>query len=151
MTVWPDSFAIAASGLTAERIRMDVIASNIANAQTTRTPQGGPYRREEVVLVPQYVQTPATFQDWLGQAAQSSTSAMPAGVAVAAIVQDPSPFRLVYDPSNPDAVGGYVQMPNVDISTEMVDLISAARLYQANVTAFDASKQMAMAALSIGR
>ncbi|MBX6352292.1 MAG: flagellar basal body rod protein FlgC [Thermoflavifilum sp.] len=150
MFVWPDSFSIAASGLTAQRLRMDVIASNIANAQTTRTPEGGPYRREEVVLVPQYVQTPG-FADVLSQAGGDGTAQLPAGVRVAAITQDPSPFQLVYDPTNPDAVNGYVEMPNVDVTTEMVDLISASRLYQANATAFDASKQMAMAALNIGR
>jgi flagellar basal-body rod protein FlgC len=149
MGYWYDSMSISASGLTAERLRMDVIASNIANAQTTRTPQGGPYRREEVVLTPQYLQP--SFGDWLARFQSNTDAPVGAGVAVSAIVQDPSPFKLVYDPDNPDAVNGYVQMPNVDISTEMVDLVAASRAYEANVTAFDAAKQMAMAALSLAK
>ncbi|MCL6626446.1 flagellar basal body rod protein FlgC [Alicyclobacillus shizuokensis] len=142
---WLGDLAISASGLTAERLRMDVIANNIANANTTRTPTGGPYRREMVVLAPRT----NSFQDALS-AAQSGTES-DAGVQVVGIVQDPSPFRVVYDPGNPDAVNGYVQMPNVDVSTEMVDMVSAARAYQANVTAFDAAKQMETAAISLGK
>jgi flagellar basal-body rod protein FlgC len=80
-----------------------------------------------------------------------SDEAVGAGVQVAGVVQDPSPFQLVYDPTNPDAVNGYVEMPNVDISTEMVDMMSAQQAYQANVTAFDAGKQMDMDALTIGQ
>ncbi|MCL6632354.1 MAG: flagellar basal body rod protein FlgC [Alicyclobacillus herbarius] len=144
MSWWGD-LGISASGLTAERLRMDVIANNIANANTTRTPSGGPYRREMVVLAPRT----NTFQDAL--AAEQSTASGTAGVQVVGIVQDPSPFRLVYDPSNPDAVNGYVQMPNVDIATEMVDMVSAARAYEANATAFDATKQMESAAISLGK
>jgi flagellar basal-body rod protein FlgC len=129
---------------------MDVIANNIANAQTTRTPQGGPYRREMVVLTPGGAGS--SFQDYLNDAmGQFGGTNSGLGVRVAAVVQDPSPFKLVYDPSNPDAVNGYVQMPNVDISTEMVDLVSASRAYEANVTAFDAGKQMALDALSLGK
>jgi flagellar basal-body rod protein FlgC len=145
-----NSMAISASGLTAQRLRMDVIANNIANAQTTRTPQGGPYRREMVVLQPVYNNN-WSFDDALQSAMNGSPVPPGAGVQVAGIVQDPSPFKLVYDPSNPDAVNGYVQMPNVDIATEMVDLVAASRAYEANVTAFDAAKQMAMAALSLAR
>jgi flagellar basal-body rod protein FlgC len=145
-----NSMAISASGLTAQRLRMDVIANNIANAQTTRTPQGGPYRREMVVLQPVY-NSNWSFDDALQSAMNGSPVPPGAGVEVAGIVQDPSPFKLVYDPSNPDAVNGYVQMPNVDIATEMVDLVAASRAYEANVTAFDAAKQMAMAALSLAR
>jgi flagellar basal-body rod protein FlgC len=146
---WATGMDISASGLTAQRLRMDVIANNIANAQTTRTPEGGPYRREMVVLQP--LTNNVSFGDVL-QTAMGGTAEPPgAGVEVAGIVQDPSPFKLVYDPSNPDAVNGYVQMPNVDIATEMVDLVAASRAYEANVTAFDAAKQMDMAALSLGR
>jgi flagellar basal-body rod protein FlgC len=144
-----NSMAISASGLTAQRLRMDVIANNIANAQTTRTPQGGPYRREMVVLQPVY--NNGSFDDALQTAMDGAAEPPGAGVEVAGIVEDPSPFKLVYDPSNPDAVNGYVQMPNVDIATEMVDLVAASRAYEANVTAFDAAKQMAMAALSLAR
>jgi flagellar basal-body rod protein FlgC len=146
---WMSGLSISASGLTAQRVRMDVIANNIANAQTTRTAQGGPYRREMVVLRPAY-QTPS-FSDVLQGAMGGSSAPQPAGVMVSGIVQDNSPFKLVYDPSNPDAVDGYVQMPNVDITTEMVDMVSASRAYEANVTAFDAGKQMDMAALSLGK
>ncbi|WP_026974492.1 flagellar basal body rod protein FlgC [Alicyclobacillus contaminans] len=150
---WMPSLGISASGLTAQRLRMDVIANNIANAQTTRTPEGGPYRREMVVLQPQYEST--SFQSVLDQVSGGGSFGQagvePAGVAVTGIVEDPSPFKVVYDPTNPDAVNGYVQMPNVDISTEMVDMISASRAYEANVTAFDAGKQMAMDALSLGK
>ncbi len=149
MLDWSNSMAISASGLTAQRLRMDVIANNIANAQTTRTPEGGPYRREMVVLQP--MTNNVSFGDVLQTAMNGTAEAPGAGVEVAGIVEDPSPFKLVYDPSNPDAVNGYVQMPNVDIATEMVDLVAASRAYEANVTAFDAAKQMAMAALSLGR
>jgi flagellar basal-body rod protein FlgC len=115
--------SISASGLTANNLWLDVIANNIANANTTRTPGGGPYRREDVVLAP----VPQSFSGTLsGQMAASG-----GGVEVRSIVRDPGPFPLVYDPSSPDAVNGYVQMPNVDISTEMVDMITASRAYQA--------------------
>jgi flagellar basal-body rod protein FlgC len=151
-----DSMNTSASGLTAERLTMDVIANNIANANTTRTPEGGPYRREVAVLAPMQNQ-PDSFSSMLSQfsngQAPLNTAAGPqtTGVQVAGITKDQSPFKLVYDPSNPDAVNGYVQMPNVDVSQEMVDMISASRAYEANVTAFDAGKQMNMDALSIGK
>lgn len=152
MSNWMDGLGISASGLTAQRLRMDVISSNIANAQTTRTPEGGPYRRQMVILSPMYSHN--NFQDTLNQAmgaGQSGSYGAGQGVAVTGVVQDNSPFKLVYDPSNPDAVNGYVQMPNVDISTEMVDMVSASRAYEANVTSFDASKQMALDALTLGK
>ena len=82
---------------------------------------------------------------------QTGTSAAGTGVHVAGVVQDPSAFKVVYDPTNPDAVNGYVQMPNVDVATEMVDMVSASRAYEANVTAFDASKQMYQDALNLGK
>jgi flagellar basal-body rod protein FlgC len=150
-----DSLNISASGLTAERLTMDIIANNIANANTTRTPEGGPYRREVAVLAPM-VNQPNSFSSILnqftaGQASGMSSGVQTVGVQVAGITKDQSPFKLVYDPSNPDAVNGYVQMPNVDVSQEMVDMISASRAYEANVTAFDAGKQMNMDALSIGK
>lgn len=148
---WLDSLGISASGLAAQNLRMNVIANNIANAQTTRTPQGGPYRREMVVLAPNT--SSPSFSHWLSQstngAAAPATQDM--GVKVVQIAQDPSPFKLVYDPSSPDAVNGYVQMPNVDIATEMVDMVSASRAYEANVTAFDAGKQMLTDALTLGK
>jgi len=150
---WWDSLNISASGLTAQALRMDVISNNIANAQTTRTPSGGPYRREMVVLQPGMA--PTSFAGWLSQSMQqsgaSSASYAGTGVQVAGVVQDSSAFKVVYDPNNPDAVNGYVQMPNVDVATEMVDMVSASRAYEANVTAFDASKQMYQDALNLGK
>lgn len=138
---------ISASGLTADRTWLDVVANNIANANTTRTPQGGPYRREEVV----FGQVPSqSFGSVLG-GTLSASGAPGRGVQVMGIVQDPSPFKLVYDPSSPNAVNGYVQMPNVSISTEMVDMIAASRAYGANVTAFNAAKAIDVQALSIGK
>ncbi|MCF8568059.1 flagellar basal body rod protein FlgC [Alicyclobacillus tolerans] len=151
MPSWMNSLGISASGLTAQSLRMDVIANNIANANTTRTASGGPYRREMVELQPQQASQP--FSSWLQSAlgSNSTPTAADAGVRVAGIVQDPSPFKLVYDPTNPDAVNGYVQMPNVNVSTEMADMISASNAYQANVTAFDAGKQMMLDALNLGK
>ena len=125
-----DALEVSASALTAERLRMDVTAENLANAQTTRTAAGGPYRRKEVVL--------AEAQGSFGAALRSA-----AGVEVAQIAEDQTPLKQVYDPSHPDAdANGYVQMPNVDPVAEMVDLISAQRAYEANVTAMQAAKQM---------
>ena len=140
-----NGLSISASGLTANRLWLDVIANNIANANTTRTPQGGPYRQEEVVLSGVPV-TPFS-QTLQGQISNLSGG----GVQVQGIVQNPGPFKLVYDPSNPNAVNGYVQMPNVDIAQEMVDMITATRAYQANVTAFDSGKTMDVEAISLGK
>nr|NNM91161.1 flagellar basal body rod protein FlgC [Bacilli bacterium] len=136
--------SISASGLTANNLWINVIANNIANANTTRTPSGGPYRREEVVLASG--NGSPSFASAL-QAATGSTG----GVHVQSIVQDPTPFKLVYDPSSPDAVNGYVQMPNVSIATEMVDLLTASHAYQANITAFNAAKAVDTQALQIGK
>ena len=131
------SLDISASALSAERLRMDVTAENLANAQSTRTANGGPYRRKEVVLE----QAGGGFAGALAAARANGGPA--GGVRVAQIVQDPAPDRLVYDPSHPDAnAQGYVRMPNVNPVTEMVDLISASRSYEANVTAMQTAKQM---------
>ena len=135
---------IAASGLSAERMRMDVTAENLANAQTTRGPNGGPYRRKEVVL--QSVGG-GGFQSALASAVGSvpgaGTSQQPGGVQVAGIATDPAAPRMVYDPGHPDAnAQGYVALPNVNPVTEMVDLISASRAYEANVTAMQTAKAM---------
>ena len=138
-----DAIDISGSGLSAERLRMDVTAENLANAQSTRGANGQPYRRKEVVL-----QQADGFENALRAAGASSPSgtgsSSPArGVQVAAIAEDPSPNRMVYDPGHPDAnAQGYVEMPNVDPVTEMVDLISASRAYEANVTAMQTAKQM---------
>lgn len=133
---------ISGSGLTAERLRMDVIASNVANASSTRSDQGGAYKRLVAVL-----EARGGSYGSLGEAGFSG-----AGVRVSRVIEDPSPLRLVYDPTHPDArPDGYVEMPNVNPVMEMVDLIAAARAYEANVTVLNASKQMAMKALDIGR
>jgi flagellar basal-body rod protein FlgC len=133
-----DAIGIAASGLTAERTRMDVTAENLANAQTTNGPGGQPYRRQEVVL--QSVGgTP--FQNTLASAMGGAPA--PGGVQVSGIVSDPTPDQLVYDPGNPAAnAQGYVKMPNVNPVTEMTDLIDEADSYQADVTAMDTAKTM---------
>jgi flagellar basal-body rod protein FlgC len=136
------SLDVSASGLTAERMRMDVSAENLANAQTTRTAAGGPYRRKEVVLEDA---APGSFGASLASAmgAQSGSAVTPGGVQVAGIVEDSTPMKTVYDPGHPDAnAQGYVKMPNVDTVTEMTDLISASRAYEANVTAMQTAKQM---------
>jgi flagellar basal-body rod protein FlgC len=146
------SINIAASGLAAERLRSDVIADNIANASTTRTPEGGPFQRSRVILRPKNAQPyfrlpfqPEGFDNGAGQ-----------GVRVSAVEKDSSPARLMYDPTHPDAIKtgpktGYVEMPNVNIVTEMVDLIAASRAYDANSTMANGSKAMFMKALEIGR
>jgi flagellar basal-body rod protein FlgC len=132
-----DAIDISASGLTAERMRMDVTAQNLANAQTTRGADGEPYRRKEVVLAER--QAPGSF----GAALAGAMTTGGKGVEVAAITEDQTPLKQVYDPSHPDADdNGYVQMPNVDTVAEMVDLISSQRAYEANVTAMQAAKQM---------
>jgi flagellar basal-body rod protein FlgC len=135
-----DAIDIAGSGLTAERLRMDVTAENLANAQTTRAADGGPYHRKEVVLQQAGGSTFATMLT--GAIGGVRAAQEPRGVEVAAIVEDQTAERLVYDPSHPDAdANGYVAMPNVNPVTEMVDLISASRAYEMNVTAMQAAKQ----------
>ncbi|SKA86319.1 flagellar basal-body rod protein FlgC [Caloramator quimbayensis] len=138
------SFRISLSGLTAERFRMDLIADNIANAETTRTESGGPYKRKVV-----------TFEENLNRELNKNTlkyDKEPLGVKIGKIEEDNSPLKKVYDPNHPDAdKDGYVLMPNVNILNEMVDLIAASRAFEANVTAINAQKQMAQKALEIGR
>lgn len=140
------SMDISASALTAQRMRMDIISQNIANANTTRTAAGGPYRRRVAVL--SQTDSPV-FSQYLNDARDAVVGN---GVKVSQIVEDNSPFTMDYDPSNPDAdANGYVAMPNVDIVTEMLDMMSATRSYEANVTALNATKNMAVKALEIGR
>jgi flagellar basal-body rod protein FlgC len=134
-----DAINISGSGLSAERLRMDVTAENLANAQSTRGANGQPYRRKEVVLQ----QAEGNFENALRTASTSSKAPLARGVQVSGIVEDDTPNRQVYDPGHPDANGeGYVEMPNVDPVTEMVDLISASRAYEANVTAMQTAKSM---------
>lgn len=133
------SLRISSSGLSAERLRMDTISSNIANANTTRGENGEPYRRKVAV-----------FQENLDQALNNGNKLL--GVKAVGIEEDTSPFQKVYDPTNPDAdKDGYVTMPNVNILNEMADLITATRAYEANVTAMNSEKSMFLKALEIGR
>lgn len=138
---------ISATALTAQRFRMDVISENLANAEVTRTADGTPYRRRNVVLGER--ENSVSFSDTLNQ---TKASMYGGGVRVASVVESREPFKLVYDPRHPDAnEEGYVNMPNVDTVTEMVDLMSASRAYEANVTAFNTTKSMALKALEIGK
>lgn len=133
------SLAITDSALTAERLQMDVIANNVANANTTQTPEGGPYRAEQVVFTPGDVE---------GDVPGGLSGA---GVQVAQVVQDQRPPRMVYDPNNPNAnAKGYVAYPNVDPVTEMTNMMAAQRAYQASVTAADTVKSMALDAINLG-
>ncbi len=139
---------ISASGLTAQRLRMDTISENIANVNTTRTPAGGPYRRKVVVFESRDPEQ--MFGGIFSQALEQQKTGD--GVRVVRIAQDNSPFKMVYDPNHPDAnAQGYVMMPNVNIVTEMVNMISATRAYEANTTAIKSSKDIALRALEIGR
>jgi len=125
-----DAIEISGSGLSVQRARMDVIAENIANAETTRTPEGGPYRRLQLLVAP--AERPA------------------GGVEAAGLVVDNSPLRQVYDPSHADAdAEGYVQMPNVDVAIEMVDMLAASRAYEANARALRVAREMAQDAINI--
>jgi len=137
-----------ASALTAQRLRMDIISQNIANANTTRTENGTPYRRRIVVFQESSQGRP--FSEYLTSA--SKERYLTNGVKVSRIVEDSTPFKRVYDPGHPDAdEEGYVEMPNVDIVTEMVNMISATRAYEANVTSINTTKSMALKALEIGK
>ncbi|ASS65722.1 MULTISPECIES: flagellar basal body rod protein FlgC [Paenibacillus] len=144
-----NGFDISASALTAQRLRMDVISSNIANAETTRASyvngEFQPYKRKMVVLEPMKEGSFASMlQNEMGEASK--------GVKVSRIQEDRTPDKLVYNPSHPDAdKNGYVKMPNVDVTKEMVDMISASRSYEANVTALNATKTMFVKALEIGK
>jgi len=129
---------ISASGLYAERTRMNVIANNLANANSTRTPEGGPFRRQLVVL--------------RGAEATDPNNLQGLGVTVTGVADDATPFPLVYDPGHPDAnADGYVAMPNVNVVEEMVDMITALRAYEANITAIDANKSIVRRSLDIIR
>lgn len=142
------SLEIGASALTAQRLRMDTISQNIANANTTRTEKGTPYRRRLVVFEEKSSDIP--FSEYLTKSSRERFAG--SGVRVAKIVEDSSPLKRIYDPGNPDAdAEGYVNMPNVDIITEMVNMISATRAYEANVTSINTTKSIAMKALEIGR
>lgn len=135
---------ISASALTAERTRMNLISSNLANVNSTRTAEGGPYRRKDAVFAA--TPPPGSFGAALGRAAEARR------VEVTQIVDDPNPPRLQYEPTHPDAdPAGYVAYPNINVVEEMADMISASRSYEANVTAAQAAKSMALKTLELGR
>ena len=134
----------AASGMTAERLRLDVISNNIANVNTTRTTEGGPYRRQFVTFEPRPGEN--VFSRSLKRQLQLN------GVKVTGISKDDSPPRLVYEPGHPDAdADGYVKLPNINIVTEMVDMMTASRAYEANVASVNVAKSMMLKALEIGK
>lgn len=153
-----DAFDISASGMSAQRVRLDVASENIANSDTLRTENGGPYMRKDVVLE-SYGDT--SFQSALRKTAAANGTKTAgtrigsngkSGVRVAQIVQDNRETKKVYDPTNPEAnEDGYVEYPNVDVLKETVDSMSATRSYEADVTAFNALKTMAQKALEIGK
>ena len=146
-----NAFNISASGMTAQRLRTDVLAQNIANVNTTRTSDGTPYRRQNVV----FTEKDATpFAKILSMASAGPVSnQVGSGVKVTQIMEDfETPMNQVYDPAHPDAdENGYVTYPNVNIITEMTDLIDATRSYESNVTAFNGSKSMALKGLEVGK
>ncbi len=142
-----NSLNISSSGLTAERLRMDVISRNIANANTTRTAAGTPYRRQ----IPIFQEMKSTAFSEVFDAVTGGNTARD-GVEVTAIVEDKSPLKREYNPTHPDAdKDGYVMLPNVDVVSEMINLISANRAYDANVTVSNGIKSMALKAMEIGR
>lgn len=142
----------SASGLTAERLRMDVISNNLANANTTRTEEGGAYKRRYVVFEPRE-QEAGKFAGFLaGALEKKGKRGAGNGVRAIRIEEDKTPGPLVYDPGHPDAnAAGYLERPNVNAVAEMVDMITASRAYEANVTAINTAKGMAMRALDIGK
>ncbi len=146
-----ETMRVSLSALTAQRVRMDVTASNLANADTTRTPQGGPYLRRQVVFATEQPSPFARLLQTRTGFVQRSVS-VARGVHVAGIVVDRQAVREVYDPGHPDAdANGIVRYPDIDVVSEMANLLAATRAYEANVTVLESLKAMAMRALSIGR
>ncbi|MDD2897302.1 MAG: flagellar basal body rod protein FlgC [Desulfuromonadaceae bacterium] len=140
------SMNVSSSALSAGRTRMNLISSNLANANATRTPEGGPYKRKDAV----FAATP--LENQFNRALDGATAKQVRKVDVSEIIEDQNPPRLQYDPSHPDAnPQGYVAMPNVNVVEEMADMIGATRAYEANVTAVQAAKSMALKTLEIGK
>lgn len=148
-----DAMNVSATGLTAQRYRMDIIAENVANANSTRTEGGGIYRRKVVTFEAEGNSKQGSFSSMLASSAGSLGNAIGGGVRITSVREDrTTDIRRVYDPSHPDAdEAGYVYYPNVDTITEMTNLIDATRAYEANATAIDASKSMMSQALNIGK
>jgi len=142
MPTLTDAITASASALSAERARIQVAVSNMANAESTRGPDGLPYRRRDVVLASDPIES---FASALGRASA-------VGVKVAGIIEDQTPFKRRYDPSHPDAdATGFVAMPNVDVPEQMVDMVSASRAYQANLSAIGMIRDMVTRALELGK
>ncbi len=145
------SIDASASALTAQRFRMDIIAGNLANIDSTRTPEGGPFKRQLVVFASKGEETFREFP-FLPEKIKSKISNPGDGVKVLEVMKDPSAPRLRYEPAHPDANNeGYVAYPNIDSVKEMVDLINASRAYEANITAINSAKSMFKSALTIGK
>ncbi len=143
-----DSLHISSTGLSAQRLRMNLISANLANLNTTRTKEGGPYRRKDPVFAARVPAQKASFRDMLVKRRNELLKE----VAVVEIVEDSRPPIKKYDPMHPDAdVNGYVAMPNINLMEEMVNMISATRSYEASVTAIKSAKDMALKALEIGQ
>lgn len=142
------SINVSATGLTAERLRMDIISKNIANVNTTRTSSGTPYRRQMPIF-----KEKEDYQSFSSILKSTQNNLQPGnGVEVASIAEDKSPFKKIFNPGHPDAdQNGYVLMPNIDIVTEMINLISASRAYEANITSLNSTKSIAMKSLEIGK
>lgn len=146
MSSFFNSMNISSTGLSAQRLRMNILSTNLANANTTRTPTGGPYKRQDVVF--SSVPVGNEFNDYLDEDFGTKLQK----VRVVDIHQDTKAPRKVHDPSHPDANGdGIVEMPNIQVMSEMVNMIAATRSYEANATALNSAKQMAIKALEIGR
>jgi flagellar basal-body rod protein FlgC len=144
-----DSIRIGASGLSAQQLRLDVISNNIANAETTRTAEGGPYKRQDVIFSPEGNKS---FLPQFIALRNGQTNTVNGGVAVHSIITSQEEGSRVYDPTHPDAdEEGYVLYPNVDPVVEMTNMLSATRSYEANLTLIEAAKRMALRALDIGR
>jgi len=139
-----DMFQVSASGMEAQRLRMNIIASNLANVETTRTANGGAYRRKDIVFAAQ--------KPDFGGVLKNSMDRYRSGVEVAGIVEDPRPLKQAYEPNHPDAdANGYVAYPNINAAEEMVNMISATRSYEANVAAYKATRDMVLKALELGQ
>jgi flagellar basal-body rod protein FlgC len=142
MSTLNTALGVSASALTAERVRIEAAVSNLANAESTRGPDGQPYRRRDVVLA---ADPQNTFEQALGQASA-------VGVKVAAVVEDQTPPKMRYDPSHPDATAeGFVALPNIDTPEEMVNMLSASRAYQANLTAIGLIRDLVQKSLDLGK
>ena len=140
-----DLFSVSASGMEAQRFRMNIIASNLANVETTRTESGGAYRRKDIVFA---AQGEGGFGSFLRQAMDGAAP----GVKIAGVIEDARPLKHIYEPAHPDAnPEGYVAFPNINVAEEMVNMIAASRSYEANVSAFKATREMALKALELGQ